>query len=181
MPVVSSPSDEAQPANLAQSVIGSSGAAVPRQGHPWSDDQRRLTNVGPAPAGTGAGAGAQASTSADRSPRPSIDLHRSMRSPLDIAKRSDHPAGPSDARPHITHQTRRDVVARDGLRCTFVAPNGCRCTARGFLELDHRLEFSKGGGPTARNMRVMCRAHNQLLAELAYGRPHIEAAKKSRR
>jgi 5-methylcytosine-specific restriction endonuclease McrA len=37
----------------------------------------------------------------------------------------------------ITNAVRRRVFERDGLRCTYVSPDGRRCEARSFLELDH--------------------------------------------
>jgi hypothetical protein len=74
--------------------------------------------------------------------------------------------------------TRREVFSRDGLRCTFVSPSGRRCEARAFLELDHDEPRALGGGDDASNLRVRCRAHNQLWAEEVYGREHVESARR---
>ena len=38
---------------------------------------------------------------------------------------------------HIPHEVRRDVIARDGLQCSYVSAAGKRCEQRGFLELHH--------------------------------------------
>lgn len=65
--------------------------------------------------------------------------------------------------------TRRAVVARDGLRCAWIGEDGERCSATGWLELDHEEPFAKGGGSAAPNVRVLCRAHNRLSAELEFG------------
>jgi hypothetical protein len=45
----------------------------------------------------------------------------------EIARRS------AGVREHIPNATRREVVARDGLRCTFVSEHGCQCTASWFI------------------------------------------------
>jgi hypothetical protein len=81
-------------------------------------------------------------------------------------------------RSHVTNQTRREVIARDGLGCTFVNDAGERCGARAFLELDHREPKGKGGGSEAENMRILCRAHNQREAERVYGKAHMERSQK---
>lgn len=79
----------------------------------------------------------------------------------------------SDSR-HIPHDVRRKVFARDGARCTFFSADGKRCEQRGGLELHHEQPFGKGGQPTVDNIRVVCRAHNQLLAERDYGRAYVQ-------
>jgi hypothetical protein len=42
------------------------------------------------------------------------------------------------------------------------------------LELDHAEPRALGGRDDAENLRVRCRAHNQLAAEQVFGREHIE-------
>ena len=61
------------------------------------------------------------------------------------------------------------VVERDGLCCSYVSPDGHRCGARAFLELDHERAWAKGGADSVENLRVLCRAHNQFLAEQGFG------------
>jgi 5-methylcytosine-specific restriction endonuclease McrA len=80
----------------------------------------------------------------------------------------------------ITNAVRRRVFERDGLRCTYVSPDGRRCEARAFLELDHADPRALGGSDEAQNLRVRCRAHNQLWAEQAYGRERVEGARDFR-
>jgi hypothetical protein len=58
---------------------------------------------------------------------------------------------------HVT-RARREVVDRDGWRCSFVAEDGRRCGAQGFLEFDHRTPKGRGGSSEAENLRVLCRA-----------------------
>jgi hypothetical protein len=76
----------------------------------------------------------------------------------------------------VTHATRREVVERDGWRCSFLAEDGRRCHARGFLEFDHETPKGLGGSSQAKNLRLLCRAHNRWAAEHAYGKAHVERA-----
>jgi hypothetical protein len=74
-------------------------------------------------------------------------------------------------RRHVAHAVRRQVWERDGVCCSYVAPDGHRCGERAFLELDHRQAWAKGGGESVENLRVLCRAHNRLRAEREFGVP----------
>ena len=78
-------------------------------------------------------------------------------------------------REHIPNTIRREVVARDGLQCTFVGEDGCRCTASSFLQIHHEQPWAKGGESTVRNLRMLCSVHNRLLAEQDFGRALIAA------
>ena len=77
---------------------------------------------------------------------------------------------------HVTRAARREVVARDGFRCSFIAEDGRRCDARALLELDHEHPKARGGGSEPENLRLLCRSHNRWAAEQAYGRAHISRA-----
>jgi hypothetical protein len=77
---------------------------------------------------------------------------------------------------HVTRSARREVVARDGWRCSFIADDGQRCDARALLEFDHEIPKGRGGGSHPGNLRLLCRAHNRREAELVYGRAHIAQA-----
>jgi 5-methylcytosine-specific restriction endonuclease McrA len=98
---------------------------------------------------------------------------------------TDRRASPRRSRPAkagtVTNETRRTVLERDGLQCSYVDDEGRRCTARAFLELDHRRPRGKGGGSGTDNVRHLCRAHNQWFAEIEYGREHIERARDAKR
>jgi hypothetical protein len=87
-----------------------------------------------------------------------------------------HPPAASRARSHIAHETRRQLVARDGLCCSYIGDDGARCRARAFLQIDHGHPWAKGGSETLGNLRLLCRAHNQLLAEQAFGKAHQRRA-----
>jgi hypothetical protein len=73
----------------------------------------------------------------------------------------------------VTSASRREVVARDGWRCSFVADDGRRCDARGFLEFDHGTPKGRGGSSRVKNLRLLCRSHNRLAAERVYGKAHV--------
>jgi hypothetical protein len=81
----------------------------------------------------------------------------------------------------ITNATRRAVFERDGLQCTFVSDDGRRCEGRAFLELDHVDPKAIGGTNDHDNLRVRCRAHNQLWAEQVFGRDPIARSRDFRR
>lgn len=78
-----------------------------------------------------------------------------------------------DRRPasrRIAASLRDAVWERDEGRCTFVGPDGARCPATSRLEIDHIRPYALGGpSDDAANLRLMCRAHNQLLARRAFG------------
>jgi 5-methylcytosine-specific restriction endonuclease McrA len=98
------------------------------------------------------------------------------------AKRTVHepaaaPGGePSSPASNISRATRREVLERDGLRCSFRSADGVQCDARGWLEDDHIHPRARGGDSVAGNVRFLCRAHNLWAAERAYGRAHVANA-----
>jgi len=84
---------------------------------------------------------------------------------------------------HIPLHVKRQVWKRDGGQCTFVADGGHRCTSRWRLEFDHAIPVAQGGGLTVPNVRLRCRAHNQLEARRAFGAEFVKhriAAQKER-
>ena len=75
---------------------------------------------------------------------------------------------------HVSAAKRREVFERDGIQCTWTDAEGHRCTERGWLELDHVRAQARGGSEAVKNLRVLCRAHNELHATLDFGADHIE-------
>jgi 5-methylcytosine-specific restriction endonuclease McrA len=73
----------------------------------------------------------------------------------------------------ITSAARRAVFERDGEQCSFLDPEGRRCPARTLLELDHVESKALGGSHAPANLRVFCRPHNLLHAEVVFGREYI--------
>ncbi len=75
----------------------------------------------------------------------------------------------------ISRATRRKVYERDGDRCSYVSEDGRRCEAKAFLELDHVKPRARRGSGESGNVRVLCRAHNRMFAERAFGKEHVAA------
>jgi 5-methylcytosine-specific restriction endonuclease McrA len=76
----------------------------------------------------------------------------------------------SRSRRHVPSAVRREVVERDGQRCSFVSEDGRRCQETRFLELDHVTPVSRGGGATSGEaVRILCRGHNKHEAERILG------------
>src|SRR6188768_1833978 len=70
----------------------------------------------------------------------------------------------------------RAVFLRDGRQCSYVSPEGRRCSARRCLELDHVNPRAVGGDNTIENLRLRCRAHNQRYARQCFGKACVDAA-----
>lgn len=68
------------------------------------------------------------------------------------------------------------VWRRDGGSCAFLAPDGRRCGSKAGLEFDHVLPWARGGASDEDNLRLLCRAHNQLAARRSFGNAAIDAA-----
>jgi hypothetical protein len=91
-------------------------------------------------------------------------------------------ADPTPASRHIPAPVRRAVYARDGGRCAYVDKRGQRCTARDRLEFHHHgRPFGKGGDHSPKNVRLMCRVHNRLMAEEDYGKEKMGQYRRRRR
>jgi 5-methylcytosine-specific restriction endonuclease McrA len=100
-----------------------------------------------------------------------------------VALRSDKPRTSqkrayNTATRYIPNRIRQEVLERDSHRCTFVSDEGHRCSEQCGLQLDHFVPFSQGGASTVENLRAMCPAHNQLLAERALGKAFMERKRK---
>jgi len=80
---------------------------------------------------------------------------------------------------HIPAAVRRAVSERDQNRCRYVDEQGRRCPERKRLEYDHRLPFGLGGDHSPANIRLMCRAHNNYLAEHDYSREAMARHRRS--
>ena len=103
---------------------------------------------------------------------------------------------PAMANRYIPAALRREVAQRDGHRCRYVAsdyncPDGSkkkgaaitldaisgprRCDALHHLEFDHLIPRAFGGQNTLANLRLLCRAHNNLAAKDLMGKKFIES------
>lgn len=72
---------------------------------------------------------------------------------------------------YIPAKVKSAVWARDQGRCAWRFEDGTVCGGRDFVEFDHIVPFAKGGRSECRNIRLLCRAHNQLAAEMAFPAP----------
>jgi hypothetical protein len=81
---------------------------------------------------------------------------------------------------YIPAPVRRAVYERDGGRCAFVDIDGRRCTERHRLEFHHNGQlYGRGGDHNPSNIQLLCRAHNQYVAECEYGRNVMEQYRNS--
>ena len=72
-------------------------------------------------------------------------------------------------RASVPPKVKREVMARDGGKCTWPLANGGVCGATTKLEIDHVVPRGKGGPSTADNCRILCKAHNLEAARSVYG------------
>jgi hypothetical protein len=91
--------------------------------------------------------------------------------PRDSADDTAHDARP-DSR-HIPAEVKRTVWLRDRGRCAFIAPDGHRCGARGFVQLHHVDPHAYGGSRTVANIQLQCGRHNRYEWQVANVR-HME-------
>jgi 5-methylcytosine-specific restriction endonuclease McrA len=73
---------------------------------------------------------------------------------------------------YIPASVRRQVAERDGLRCTYVGPDGKRCERRD-VEFHHLTPFARGGQHKVEEITLRCRAHNAFQAEQDFGAEHV--------
>jgi len=96
--------------------------------------------------------------------------------------RRQSPADPVASASHeAPDPMKREVYERDGGRCAFVDEHGNRCPERGFLEFDHVEGFARTHVHDVKTSRLLCRVHNQLLAEQLYGRKFMERLRQDRK
>ena len=74
---------------------------------------------------------------------------------------------------YIPVATKDSVRIRDNQRCSFVSSEGLRCSETHGLEVDHIKPYACGGSNSKDNLRLLCRSHNQLMAEKVFGRDFI--------
>lgn len=72
---------------------------------------------------------------------------------------------------YIPAKVKSAVWARDDGRCAWREADGTVCGSRDWIEYDHLRPYAKGGkSDDPRNIRLLCRVHNQAAAEAAFGR-----------
>lgn len=80
----------------------------------------------------------------------------------------------------IPSSVKRAVAKRDRGQCSYVSSDGRRCGEKTRLEFDHITPYALGGSHEADNLRLRCRAHNQLHAEQHFGKELIERCRARR-
>lgn len=106
-----------------------------------------------------------------------IEKHGKRKGAVEPARKVAQKAAPM-APAAIPAQLRRQVWERDGGRCAWTGCDGKRCNSRWQVEVDHVQAAGRGGPATIDNLRLACRAHNFLHAEMVYGRKHMRKYRK---
>jgi hypothetical protein len=70
---------------------------------------------------------------------------------------------------YIPVKVKAKAVARAQSQCEYVGASGKRCVERRHLQFEHITPFAKGGVNGEANIKVYCRAHNQLTAMEHFG------------
>ena len=71
---------------------------------------------------------------------------------------------------YIPAKVKSAVWARDEGRCAWREPDGTVCGSKDWIEYDHLRPYAKGGrSDDPRNIRLLCRVHNQAAAEAIFG------------
>jgi len=86
-----------------------------------------------------------------------------------LPKRTPRKKTDSTPSRHIPQILRAQVYKRDGGKCTYVSPNGHKCESRHFLEFEHNFPWALGGEHDLKNVRLLCRTHNALMADRFFG------------
>ena len=112
-----------------------------------------------------------------------LEKHRKRKGAAEPARKRKSPVAAKAVtktvcgREPISAAVRRDVWKRDEGKCTWRGPDGQRCGSTWKVELDHIRPAALGGPSTVENLRLLCRAHNALSAEHAFGREHMDACR----
>lgn len=70
----------------------------------------------------------------------------------------------------ITAEAKRQVIKRDQGKCTYISPiTKQECNSIFLIEIDHIKPRALGGESTPENLRLLCKAHNQLEAIEIFG------------
>lgn len=77
------------------------------------------------------------------------------------------PAAVKSANPrYISKANRNYIRARDNNKCVYKDPDtGKTCDSQHLLEIDHIIPVSLNGTNDVRNLRLVCRSHNQMFAK----------------
>ena len=74
---------------------------------------------------------------------------------------------------YIPSEVRERVLERAGYQCEYVGPDGCRCTCRTGLQVEHTKPFAVYHSHDEEHLRAYCPAHNVHAARKYYGEDFI--------
>ncbi len=96
-------------------------------------------------------------------------------------KSTTNPHESGETSRHIPPATRDKVNNRDGGKCTYVGSDGKRCNSTWDVEIHHEeTVFAHGGDHSIANLKLLCAAHNKLLAEQTFGQNHMNKFARKR-
>ena len=76
---------------------------------------------------------------------------------------------------YIPAAVRHELYQKDLHQCNYVSGKGQRCSETSNLQIDHIKPFCLGGGHTPDNLRLLCPAHNRLMAGEVLGHEFMRA------
>ena len=75
---------------------------------------------------------------------------------------------------YISRQMKRFIWRRDDERCTYVDPKTkVKCNSSFQIQIDHKSPLALGGKTEVSNLRLLCAAHNRLVAIQAFGEDNM--------
>jgi hypothetical protein len=93
---------------------------------------------------------------------------------IPLKKASNKMTLPKNSR-YISISIKEKLKKRSGNCCEYISPiTGLRCSEKRGLEFDHIQPFAKGGTNDIRNLRLICRPHNQRFAIQEFGLKKME-------
>jgi hypothetical protein len=98
-----------------------------------------------------------------------LDPEKKKDGPSKLRNASPAPGNSAKSSRYINVQTRQAVWKRDLGQCSFRSASGLRCSSRHRLEMDHCEPYGYGGANTVENLRLLCRAHHQLVSVQTLG------------
>ena len=94
-----------------------------------------------------------------------LEKHSPIRREKRRAKRKLRSIKADTGTRHIPAKVRDEVFIRDRHQCTYVSEDGVRCECKHNLHVDHITAFALGGSHKPENLRLLCQAHNLLVAK----------------
>jgi hypothetical protein len=95
--------------------------------------------------------------------------HGQVKKPRSVAPPAPNAAAAPAASAAVPAHVKREVYQRAGGRCEWKLASGERCGSTVRLEYDHVVPRALGGPSTIGNVRLLCRAHNELAARQVFG------------